>query len=83
MAFSDLFKPKYKNSNPSVRREAVKELDDQNILIEIAKNDDTGYVREEAVKKINDESVLVNIVKNDSIIEVRLEALKKLVMSLF
>lgn len=41
MAFTDLFKAKYKHSNPEVRKKAVKELTDSKILSEIVLTDET------------------------------------------
>ncbi len=71
-------KPKWQHENPEVRLEAVKELDDQKILIDIAKNDLDEDVREEAVLKINDEAVLIDIAKNDEGFCVRKEAIYKI-----
>ena len=39
MGLTDLFRPKWKHSDSSVRRAAVKELDDQAALAYVAKND--------------------------------------------
>uniref|UniRef100_UPI0038907785 hypothetical protein n=1 Tax=Methanobrevibacter sp. TaxID=66852 RepID=UPI0038907785 len=38
---NNLFKPKYKHSDWKIRREAVKEISDEKILIDIAKSDDS------------------------------------------
>ncbi|WP_461463700.1 HEAT repeat domain-containing protein, partial [Methanobrevibacter sp.] len=65
MGFKDLFKPKYENSNYKVRIEALKELDDQEIITNMAKNDDNWRVRVEAVKKVNSDDVLADIANND------------------
>lgn len=65
MAFTDLFKPKYKHSDRNVRKQAVQELTDENILTEIAYNDESGSVRHEAVKKITNQKVLIDILKTD------------------
>ncbi|MBR0471583.1 MAG: hypothetical protein IJI98_02665 [Methanosphaera sp.] len=64
---NNLFKPKYQNSNWKVRRDAVKELTDENILMDIAKNDESHHVRSEAVDNPNltDEETLIYIIKND------------------
>jgi hypothetical protein len=45
MAFLDFFRPKWKNSDPAVRLEAVKLLADQDILAEIASSDEAEEVR--------------------------------------
>ena len=79
MGIFDRFKtPKWKHEDRKVRLEAVKKLNDQGILVEIAKNDSDSDVREEAIKKINDESVLAYIAKHDSSWSVREEAVKKI-----
>lgn len=79
MGLFDRFKKqKWENKNPEVRLEAIKELNDQNILVELAKNDSDSNVRSAAVKKISDESVLIDIAKNDSDSDVRNEAIKKI-----
>lgn len=77
MAFTDLFKPKYKHSDWNVRKQAVQELTDENILTEIAYNDESGSVRHEAVKKITNQKVLIDILKLIGINGFALELLKK------
>lgn len=63
MGLFDRFKtPKWKHDDWKVRLEAVKELNDQQILEEIAKTDSDADVRKEAINKINDDSILANIV---------------------
>ncbi len=79
MGLFDRFKtPKWKDNDWKVRCEAIKELDDEKILYEIAKNDSDALVRLEAVKKISDEVVLIDIAKNDDYDGVRLEAVEKI-----
>ena len=63
--------------------EAVKELDDQEILIDHAQNDPDSDVRAAAVKKVNDKSVLISISENDPDLDVREAAVKRLAMSIF
>lgn len=61
--------------------ELVRETDDEQILIDIAKNHPFSDAREIAIRKIKDESVLKYVAKNDSKEFVRIEAemrLKKL-----
>ncbi len=76
MGFKDLFKPKYEHSDYKVRIESLKELDDQEIITNMAKNDKNWRVRLEAVKKVNSDAVLADIANNDLLLsgEVRLEA---------
>ena len=75
MGLGDLFKPKWKHSNYIKRRKAVMELDDQEILIDIVKNDPADGIRKAAIKKIKDKDFLLDIAKNeDEDWSVRLEA---------
>ena len=62
---SNIFKPKWKHEDSDVRIEAIKGLDNQEILIELAKNDNSKYVRREAVKKVTDQNALCDIVKSE------------------
>lgn len=78
-----LTKPKWQNKDWKKRLEAVKELDDQEILIDLAQNDPDKDVREAAVKKVNDKEVLISITENDPDQDVREAAVKRLAMSLF
>ena len=68
---NNLFKPKYKHSDWKIRREAVKEISDEKILIDIAKSDDSPKVREEAINNINNQAVLKEIIEtdNDSLVQ--------------
>lgn len=52
--FDRFSKPKWQHEDHFVRREAVEKLDDEEILIQIAKNDDEWTVRSDAVEKITD-----------------------------
>ena len=78
-----LKKPKWQSKDWKKRLEAVKELDDQEILIDLAQNDPDSDVRAAAVKKVNDKSVLISISENDSDLDVREAAVKRLAMSIF
>lgn len=75
MGIMDIFKPKYKHSKSRVRIQAIKELEDQNILIDIAKNDKNAYVRRAATQKIKDNNVLIYLAKNDPFNYVRKDAI--------
>ena len=80
--FDSLTKPKWQNKDWKKRLEAVKELDDQEILIELAKNDPDKDVRVAAVKKVSDKEVLIYISENDPDLDVREAAVKRLAMSI-
>ena len=64
MSILDIFKPKWKNSDAQVRRQAVKELHDQQLLFNIITNDSDIDVKRCAVKNLTDlqslESILVS-----------------------
>ena len=79
MGLFDRFKkPKWEHEDPKIRIEGIKELDDKEILIEMAKNDSDSSVRLEAVDKISDGSVLADIAKSDSDSKVRIAAINKI-----
>ncbi len=125
MAFLDLFRPKWKHSNPEIRISsvkkikksrrlkeiiendsdervkqvawfqiakndkwgsegiyAVKSLEDQKLLADIAKNEGKEYLRTAAVKKLEDWEVLDYIAKNDEDNDVRLAAIEKVVIKI-
>ncbi len=72
--FDKFKKPKWESEDPDTRIEGIKELDDQEILLNIAKNDKIKNVRKEAVKKITDQNELYSIANNDKEDIVREEA---------
>lgn len=53
MGFFDRFKPKYRNSDPKVRIEGIKNLHDNAILLDLCLNDKDKDVRKAALRKIN------------------------------
>src|SRR5689334_5401269 len=79
MAFSDLFKPKWKHSNPEVRAEAVRALgdDEATLLATIARNDSDARVRRLAVKRIVDADVLSDVATHDPDESLRKAAIEK------
>lgn len=83
MGLLDSLKTKMASKDRKKRLEAVKELDDQEILIDLAQNDSDSDVRAAAVKKVNDKSVLISISENDPDLDVREAAVKRLAMSIF
>ena len=55
MSFFDAFKPKWQNSNPAKRIEAIADLDEltsQDIVERVALSDDNVEVRIAAIKKL-------------------------------
>ena len=80
MAIRDLFKPKYQNSNPEIRAKAVKELNDSELLMNIALNDESITVCVNAVRNPNlmDHRILSTIYENSKYRAVQDEAYQKL-----
>jgi hypothetical protein len=52
MRFSDLFVPRWQNSNPQVRIKAIGRLKDTKLLAQIAEKDDEVAVREAATARL-------------------------------
>jgi len=77
MAFLDLFRPKWKHSDWTVRIEAIKEVTDQKVLASVAKNDVRRDVRIAAIKKVMDQNVLIDVAKDDKDGYVRVAAIEK------
>lgn len=73
MSLLDAFKPKWQNSNPEKRLEAIDELDprEQSTLERIALSDDNSEVRTAAIKKLALIPTLHSISKNDSEASIR------------
>ena len=76
MSFFDAFKPKWQNSNPAKRIEAINELEDNNqdIVERVALSDDNVEVRIAAVKKLANIKTLQDISTKDSDAGVRRQA---------
>ena len=69
MSFFDAFKPKWQNSNPAKRIEAIAELDElssQDIVERVALSDDNVEVRMAAIKKLAIIKTLQDISTKDS-----------------
>ncbi len=54
MKFSDIFVPRYMNSEPAIRMKAVGRLKDKHLLSQIAEKDQDTNVREFAKKRLDD-----------------------------
>lgn len=70
-----LLKPKWKHKNRDKRAEAVRKLKDQELLADIAKNDEDVNVRKVAIRKLNDKIQLLSIAKNEKHWSVRKTAI--------
>lgn len=68
MSLLDAFKPKWQNSNPAKRLEAISELDSRNqdVLERIAISDEDVDVKSAAIKKLTIIPTLLSISTNDS-----------------
>ncbi len=85
MAIIDLIRPKWKNSDPKIRLEAVKEMDkDQmEILRQVARDDPDTDVKIAAVLKISDENFLKDLISENKdarltgVIKEKLNAIRK------
>ncbi len=82
MIFSNLLKPKWQHRNPEVRQLEIENLDDPNILHQIARNDVVVSVRQTAIRKIIELDILHEISKQDidnSVQELAKQRLKQLI----
>ena len=79
MGFTDLFKPKWKHSNPEVRADAVRALGDDEaaLLATIVRSDADVRVRRIAVKRIVDAEVLTDVAAHDPDESLRQAAIEK------
>jgi len=78
MALADLLKPRYRHGDPAVRREAVKRLGDEEILVELASRDPDLEVRLLAVDRIPSESGLIEVAVDGEYLESRLKAARRI-----
>lgn len=67
MGLADLFRPKWKHSNPDVRAEAVRQLSDDQapLLVDIVQHDRDAHVRRIALKRVDDTDVLSGVAAHD------------------
>ncbi len=67
MSLFDLFRPRWRHSDPEVRAEAVRQLgdDDRDLLLRIVSKDADARVRKIALKKIDDPAVLAGLAESD------------------
>ena len=52
MKFSDIFVPRWQNSNPDIRRQAIQRLKDIKLLEQIAENDEDAGVCQMAASRL-------------------------------
>ena len=82
MAISNLFNPKWKNSDPEVRISAVKECDEAEVIAVIALEDEDTEVRLAALKKLEDIPSLEKTLENEKY-EYNLNYIKKSLNKLY
>jgi hypothetical protein len=73
-----LFKAKYKSGDADVRLQAVSEMDNQEILAELAKSDKSPRVRMAAVAKIDNQDLLVSVALDGDEIDSRIAAVERI-----
>ncbi len=83
MGLFDVFRPKWKNSNPDVRIAAARETGDIEILRKLATSDSDWFVRHRVFDEIRDrnlgsDGVYGDLAKNSVDEEIRRKAVKKL-----
>lgn len=82
MGLFDLFRPKWKHSDPDTRLEAAREMTDQTLLRQMAATDRDWFVRHRVFDIIREQdpgdSVFAFLAKNSSDEEIRRKAVKKL-----
>ena len=60
--FDSLNRPKWQHKDPEVRRNAVGELDDQDVLFELAKTDTDSTVQARALSRITSPDTLDTLI---------------------
>lgn len=68
MNLLNLFRPKWKHTNPEIRRTAVQRLEDQTVLVGVAQSDEDTSVRKTALMKIQDQLSVLEIARNEKCI---------------
>jgi hypothetical protein len=66
VALNDLFKPKWQHSDPSVRLDALQDVQDTDVLVTIATTDTDAKVQAKAVQLIDDPTALEGLSKSCS-----------------
>ena len=82
MGLFDLFRPKWKHSDPDVRIAAASEITDENILVEMAANDREWFVRHNAFDLLRarncGQHVYAQLARHAGDEEIRRKAIKRL-----
>ena len=83
MIFKSFFKPKWKNNNPQIRRQALRDMDastkeNQEIFQQMLRNDPDPVVRQTVLRQIRDIPLLSETSKTDLDATVREHAMQRL-----
>ena len=65
MALTDLFRSKHRHSDPEVRAQAIREIEDASLLAAIAREDEEAAVRKLAIDRLADADALAAIAEAD------------------
>ena len=76
MGFTDLFKPKYKHSNPDVRKEAINNINHLEILYDIVNTEDNEEVKQVALNKMDE--IYISIVESNAPEKEQRNAIRKI-----
>ncbi len=77
MALTDLFRSKHRHSDPEVRAQAIREIEDATLLAAIAREDEEAAVRKLAIDRLADADALAAIAEADGDAAVREHARKR------
>jgi len=78
LSLLDLFKPKWKHSDPKVRRKALEGVWSHDVLSAIVRNDENADVRKAAVERMTDDEILARLAHTSKDVVVRLAAIEKI-----
>lgn len=76
MGLGDLLKPKYKHSNPDIRKKAISKLDDLKLLEEIVRNENNEEVKQVALNKMDE--IYISIVESNAPEEEKRDAMRQI-----
>ncbi|HTM21346.1 MAG TPA: DUF349 domain-containing protein, partial [Kofleriaceae bacterium] len=77
MAITDLFRAKHRHSDPEVRAQAIREIEDGAVLASIAREDEAAAVRMLAIDRISDPEALATLAEAEGDAAVREHARKR------
>ncbi len=78
MSVFDFFKPDHLSKDPEVRLKSVEKISDQDVLTDLAKNDNSPRVRDAAVTKISNQEKLMEIALDGKEVDSRIAAVERI-----